>query len=46
MSKYSGDTARAHRLRKARCNKRAEMRVLRAAIEARKAASGAAKPKA
>jgi hypothetical protein len=42
MSKYSGDTARAHRIRKARINKRAKIRVLRAEIEANKAAKAKA----
>ena len=37
MSKTCGDTARHNRIRKQRINKRAAIRVLRAATEARKA---------
>lgn len=37
MSKSSGDTARYNRIRKARINKRASVRALRAQIESRKA---------
>jgi hypothetical protein len=39
MSKYSGDTARAHRVRKQRIRQRAAIRVLRAELAANKAAS-------
>ena len=37
MSKTCGDTARYNRIRKQRINKRAHIRALRAAVEARKA---------
>lgn len=45
MSKTCGDTARFHRLRKQKINRRARIRELRAAIAAKKAA-GAPKPAA
>jgi hypothetical protein len=38
MSKTCGDTARFHRLRKQKINKRARIRELQAAIAAKKAA--------
>ena len=39
MSKTSGDTARFHRLRKQKINRRARIRELQAAIAAKKAAA-------
>ena len=45
MSKTCGDTARFHRLRKQRINKRARMRELQAALAAKKAGE-APKPSA
>lgn len=44
MSKACGDTARYNRIRKQRVRQRANVRLLRAAIDARKAAA-AEKPK-
>jgi hypothetical protein len=41
MSKTCGDTARYHRIRIQKIKNRARIRVLRAEIEARKAAIGA-----
>jgi len=47
MSKTCGDTARFHRLRKQKINRRAKNRALQAEISARKAANGEkAKPAA
>ncbi|MEO5924995.1 MAG: hypothetical protein ABIR70_14335 [Bryobacteraceae bacterium] len=43
MSKYSGDTARAHRVRKQRIRQRAAIRVLREELAANKAAAPAEK---
>jgi hypothetical protein len=43
MSQYSGDTARAHRLRKQKINRRAKVRVLKAELEAAKATKEAKK---
>ncbi len=42
MSKFSGDTARAHRLRKQNIRRRAKIQVLRAEIAATLAARAAA----
>ena len=39
MSKTSGDTARAHRIRKQNIRRRARIRELRAALAAKKAAA-------
>ncbi|MEO8052663.1 MAG: hypothetical protein ABI833_19825 [Acidobacteriota bacterium] len=41
MSKTCGDTARFHRLRKAKINRRAKNRALQAEITARKATAAA-----
>jgi phosphoglycerate-specific signal transduction histidine kinase len=46
MSKTCGDTARFHRLRKQKINRRARNRALQAEIAARKAAGAAGAEKA